>query len=720
VVLPFTSSGAGVDTAAITARLTEALGEWDGVQVTDERATNDALVERGRRPLTLSDAVSIASHLGAGRLVWGDAARDGDSVIVRAKIYGPGKGTLLRAATIAFPANARPPQGQFRSLANWLLRGRNESPWTSGTVRQRQSLPAWLAYDHGKAAALQWDIATARRRFQDALGLDPDFAQAQLWLARTMIWGGEAPDAWRAAAKRAVELRNQLTDRDALAAEAQVAIADGRFPDACERYGRIVALDTTDFAGWFGLGECRLRDSVVVADGRSPSGYRFRSSWQRAMESYLHLIKDMPPPHAEFVYSRLSLVLHTQANELRVGRSPSGRGEAFGAYPARDADTLAFVPYPNSRLSKSVMPHSLLDAVQYNRTTLRDLYQKWASESPRSLDARVAFAALLETTGELTSPAQGEESAVSEIQAARALPSDSAEQLQLVQTELRLLAKRGDWRGAAMLADSIFRAIQHPAGMTAQALVGAAALTGRLRMTSEIFLTNAAGFEVAMANGQPLDIAPDLRRDLATLRAYAALGACADSMRTFPARVDRLLESYFESTRFKQAHDMLLRRPLSLATPCLGAEPLLGVSDGGDRLVIMQQAYARGDTRAVRAYFDSLRVARAGGRPGDVAIDYTFLEAWLLTQIGDSAAATRQLDRTLDALPTLGTYLLSQPTQAAGLVRAMILRAELANAAGDRAHGRQWANAVATIWRNADPELQPFVKRMRSIAADTQ
>jgi hypothetical protein len=60
------------------------------------------------------------------------------------------------------------------------------------------------------------------------------------------------------------------------------------------------------------------------------------------------------------------------------------------------------------------------------------------------------------------------------------------------------------------------------------------------------------------------------------------------------------------------------------------------------------------------------------------------------------------------------------PTEAAGLVRAMALRAELAARAGDRSTARQWAEPVTILWLDADPELRPVVDRMRALAAGKQ
>jgi hypothetical protein len=84
--------------------------------------------------------------------------------------------------------------------------------------------------------------------------------------------------------------------------------------------------------------------------------------------------------------------------------------------------------------------------------------------------------------------------------------------------------------------------------------------------------------------------------------------------------------------------------------------------------------------------------------------------------IGDTAEATHLLDLSLNALPTLGTYLLDQLPQVTTLVRGMALRAQVAAQAGDSSLAKHWAQNVILLWSGADQELQPTVARMRAIA----
>jgi hypothetical protein len=129
----------------------------------------------------------------------------------------------------------------------------------------------------------------------------------------------------------------------------------------------------------------------------------------------------------------------------------------------------------------------------------------------------------------------------------------------------------------------------------------------------------------------------------------------------------------------------------------------------------MQWSLARGDTTRVREQYRQVREAQRDLRPGDVAFDGTFHEAWLLLAIGDTAEATHLLDLTLEALPTIGTDLIDQLPEVATFVRGMALRAELASRAGDRMTARRWAQDVIELWSGADRELQPVVTKLRGL-----
>jgi hypothetical protein len=84
--------------------------------------------------------------------------------------------------------------------------------------------------------------------------------------------------------------------------------------------------------------------------------------------------------------------------------------------------------------------------------------------------------------------------------------------------------------------------------------------------------------------------------------------------------------------------------------------------------------------------------------------------------IRDTAAAIRQLDLVLDALPTLSQFALLEEGQSAAVGRAFALRASLAQAVGDSARQHLWARQALTVWRHADPSLASSIDRLRVLA----
>jgi hypothetical protein len=133
----------------------------------------------------------------------------------------------------------------------------------------------------------------------------------------------------------------------------------------------------------------------------------------------------------------------------------------------------------------------------------------------------------------------------------------------------------------------------------------------------------------------------------------------------------------------------------------------------------MQQAFAKRDLRLLSFLLDSVANDAKTQRPGDVSLDFTYQVAWLRAATGDTAEAVRQLDLALRALPSLSPTSLREVASAAAVGRAMALRAELAAARDEKQERQKWSRAVAELWATGDAELQPVVRRMRAMAAES-
>jgi hypothetical protein len=213
------------------------------------------------------------------------------------------------------------------------------------------------------------------------------------------------------------------------------------------------------------------------------------------------------------------------------------------------------------------------------------------------------------------------------------------------------------------------------------------------------------------------DAVPSVKQPLAALLIRAALGVCDDSVRALPESIARALTSYVGAADRQRVTDRLLGRPLALAAPCLGPAATLMVHEPSSRVLRMQQVAARGDRAAVRRMLDSLDQSRRGMRPGSVSLDVILEEAWMAEFAGDVRGAAARLDVALTALPTLSTYIITEPVMAASVGRAMAYRAELASRLGDPSAAALWASRVLTLWGHADASLDPTLARMRRLAA---
>ena len=138
----------------------------------------------------------------------------------------------------------------------------------------------------------------------------------------------------------------------------------------------------------------------------------------------------------------------------------------------------------------------------------------------------------------------------------------------------------------------------------------------------------------------------------------------------------------------------------------------------GDDLLDLQAAWADGDTLAVRRGLNTMREGRREILPADLTLDALYPEAELLNALGDRRGAAAWLDPTLQALfqvaPHAPTSRISA-VRAAALVRAMALRARLAEGLGDREGAARWAAAVRILWSDADSFLQPEVQQLRRL-----
>lgn len=725
VILPFAhtegSQPLALDGADCAEFLTEAIQRWMEVRVADKTRIYDALARRAAHaPFRLSfDAgLAVAHQLGAGRLVMGHLWAFGDTLRVTAYLYDVAHGgMLLRQASTRMAIAGGEIGVGFNVLADSLLVAGVSAPRGLGAPQTR-SLRALRAYDSGEQALRVWDLAQAMREFRVAIAADPEFARAYVELGQALLWAADStPEADRdraLIALRANKLLNKLGRADSAQLLAQRAVFDRRWQDACRQYHDILAIDSTNFAAWYGLAECNATDPLVMPDPLDTTRYVFRGSWETAVRAYRHALLLAPSFNVAFgsrAAEHLARLLPTHVYWWREGRRD---GVAYFAFPEVEGDTVAFHPLPSTRaVAIDAYLPSHVAAVGRNRRILQQLTEAWVLAFPREAQARRALAYALEAEGLIVPTSGARRSALVELRAAARL-EHGAPRLSDALTLVRLLLKAGEFGAARHTADSLLRKPPHEVAGVA----GVALLVGRPALAARLVAPQDSETQVPTSADHAAVALPVMvfRSGLALL-AYAAAGAPAESVAALEQRVNDLVAQLPPALR-TSARSALLDVPAQLVFDRMGLRPAHRSNPPGPPPRMSQQwALARGDTGAVRVALTT-ELAKRGGALAreDSPPDDVYMAARLLLSVGDTAAAERTLDAPLNDLSSLHMAIFRYLPLTGALVRMMALRAELADHRRDARVARHWAAAVIDLWSGAEPGLQDVVTRMRQIA----
>jgi tetratricopeptide (TPR) repeat protein len=695
--------------------LHDAFARWSGLKMVEQFQVMDAVARHDTLNLRGADARDVSSQLGAGRYVWGDVSSIGDSLRVHASLYDASSGAALDEITVKVGRNGAH-DAPYQQIADRLLfhgsatAGRQASdPGTSSFVARR-------AFLRGQLALQEWSLAAADSAFAEAVAQDPDYAAAYLWLAQVRGWTSANPQQWRALAGNAIAKQMRLSDRERKLAAALLYMANGDFPAACATYKALRTADPRDFAATFGMGECAQRDHVVVPDTRSRSGWRFRASPYQALNAYRDAFELLPSIHKAFrarAFERVRGIFMTRASGRLDGRALPPDTTRFWTAPSWEGDSLVLIPFPTSldqSAPERTLPSTTAEAVDRLRLMFRDVAASWRRTFPDDAVPREAMAVALELLGDPT--------ALDTLRAARPLAVDEEQRIRLAAEEVWLRVKFGVPDNAASLAtanalaDSLLRdALEHPSSSDDQ-LSALAMLTGKANLAATLGRRAA---EPDRAYGAlPLGTIASAH----ALLVFSALGGPADSLRAVEPRVAAEIRSAIPARRQPGLFATLLGQAAGLAFPVYRFQTFSSLAGQGNPFLDAQAAFAKGDLAGARRLLTTEGEYRATTRAADLTLDITYTGAWTLAALGDRAAAVQWLDPVLNAAPLYPPEVISRPANAGALMRAMILRADLAWMSGDTVTARRWARPVTVLWRDADPFLRPIVRRMQTIAAE--
>ncbi|HEY0670871.1 MAG TPA: protein kinase [Longimicrobiales bacterium] len=702
LVLPFTATGAaGVEAQQ---RMHDALRRWRPIEVVDLLNVQEAVRNDGSE-VSAAEARRIARAYGAGRVVRGSITQSGGRYRIAAVLYDANRrNRIIDRATI--PQENVSLDSLFSMLADSLLfdeRGMN--PRTAVPVGT-MSRPAREAFRAGQLALLDWEVERADSLFAAAIRHDPDYAQAHLWLAEVRSWLSDAPAQWQLLAERAVAGKAVLTAKEQRLSEALYALATAQFGQACAIYDSLAAADPRDFYAVYGTADCRRRDRMVVPAPNSESGWRFRSNFYRAILGYQRAFQLWPSTHKAYranSFDRVRQLVFTRTAQLIGGHSREN--DRFLAAAAVRGDTLLFIPYPASAVQTANVRTSP-EAVARLRRIFYDIARDWKAAYPESPVALEALA--------LASDLRGDPGAITNIAKARALATEERYRAHLGALQVVIWLKRAlphdraGVRAAALLADSLVEnnAAESDWSDFAPAI---ALVAGRAD-----YAARAARAAVSPAEDDA-NLPYQVRADAQALLAYASIGVRPDSISLLARRVYERVARVDTPDR-RGAFEFALLRPVTMAFPVVRPGPLKSEDVGGDHLLAGQEALTRGDQRTARETILAQWSNRQTKNPADLQFDAIYPEAWLLFAAGAPQRAAEWLDPPLNALSEQDPAAFADFARMAGLLRAIELRVRIAHALGDRAQARLWADALLSMWDDADPLLQPVAAAMRPYA----
>jgi hypothetical protein len=686
-----------------------ALGRWTGISLVAGVQVSEALKGRSSGAIDRGVASRIARDAGAGRFVRGQVVPFGDSVQVEAVLYDSRDGTALVEKSARLPRDLAGAESIVTRLVDSLLfRGAMpvehfDAP--AGTT----SVPAMWGFIEGRNAVDRWDLAAADSGFGKALRHDPTFTRAALWLAQVRVWQAQPTVTWRSAATQAAAGAARLAPRDAAITGLLEEMSRGEYGSACPRFLELTRQWPNEFPVWYGTATCMSRDGAVVRDPKSPTAWRFRTSYHQVQRAWRRAFALMPAIYRDFRSGGLSstqMLLWTATNRGRSGSAVAPDTGFFMSYPTWEGDSLAFFPrrLADFTLARAVRPEATREAVTRQRLAFYELATEWASADSRSWEAREAVALALWSLG---NPA-----AIDSIRATRGQVRSPHDRVRLGLSEalMRVLAGAPDptaTRAARAIADSALAMGPVPHEADSWDLATLAALTGRGSLAAELIRRASP----RMSRRLP----PALTADALALLAFAALGGPGDSVTVLERRVSDGITAGVEAGRRAAARSEWLGRPSTLVVPELALPSIRELAGTGDYLIDAAAAYAAGDHTNMMRLLRRAEGSRKGSQASDLDFEAIFPEARILAAVGEHRAAISRLDPTLSDLRHMSLQLVNSPMGAALLVRAMALRADLAMTVGDSANARKWARPVALLWSNADPFLEPLVQRMRRI-----
>jgi TolB-like protein/tetratricopeptide (TPR) repeat protein len=690
------------------------LSKWSDIRVVDDERVADLLREvpgaQGKQ-LSLADGLAVAKRAGAGRLVMGDVLKIGSTTAVTAKVFDVRGGQRIRTVRqeSAVQDSLMP---SFGKLARGIL---NVAPPTGANVGEigTTNTAAYQDYLAGVHALNAFDLKTAHRHFDAALAKDSTFALAHYKLAVLIGWENPNDDAKAAHAKAAARFSGALPPRERTLVNGLVAFDNTEFGRACGIYGSLIHPDSSDVEALYGMGECLFHDNVVEAIGGDTTRLRYRGSYNAAVSAFRRTLEIDPTYHLAFQH-----ILDIYVNEgrsttgcrlkdttaLKVDNAAASCADTYTSVSRVEADTLVLIPVSvkNSGAIAAQTELARRTNSRQNKIKKAQAYAlAWADAGPTESRALMILAGTDLMLGDLV----GADTLMPKVRVAELT---DAEQGRMFTARLELAWKRARDGEVVRTIDSI--AATHPAGQAGSYTAISLASLGRMAALDSLIRA-----QLGRSGAPPVALSYYM------LLPRVAVGAV-------PEGVVAAERAFFDAVKSGGAVQGGVRTATAqtLTTTMFGLrfprQEWPAVDSTLDHRLLPALALARKDTAALRLAANTLdsaaRVA-ADSRSPDDGTALIAADAFLV--LGDSTAALTAVRRFLDrGIDASSIYASVSPAAFQTLLwpRALLLRADLEAAKGDKQVARTYYRRFLTLWAKADPELQPIVDRARkSLAA---
>lgn len=682
------------------------MSRWRDIRVIDDERVADLMRETpevgNAQTLSLNAGLAVARRAGAGRLVMGDVLKVGIRTAVTAKVYNVRTGQRIRSVSeqTVVQDSVMPLFGKLAQKILDLAPPQGAQVGALGTTR----VDAYQEYVAGVEAMNKFDLTEARARLRDAIRLDSTFALAHFKMSTLIGWVDPNDAGRRSHAEIAARFQTGLPARERALIAGVVAQSVNDYTKACEIYSGLVKADSSDVEALYGIGECLYHDVTVEAVNGDTTKMRFRGDWNGSIRAFQRVLQLDPTYHLAFAHVLDVLTVDRHNNGCYRPDPGSRCVQNYAAFLMRSGDSLVAVPVrvPADSAKLRVQAEQYVQSHSRRRNLLaaHEAARAWVQSSPNELRARTTLADILLQRG-LIAQADSAYARITE-------PSATIfETLPRLLNRIEIAYKTWNAAEAIRLYDSVRTADIPLPSSTPQTIRFGNAISGYgLAFGRVTEFDSVVAASMRQQNAAPYIVAYQRHAS------RAAFGLPTDSL----AIAER---AFFDSiaVRSRLAATRQLAPTLMYALRAPRPEwPPLDTTVRDARLLPAIALAAR-DTvrlRAAVATLDSITMAVAAAGVADSGFSLVAAEGYLALR--DSAAALRMLSVALDN--SLGTTRIFPPQGGAGsivvvLPRMMLLRADLAAAAGRREEARTWYKRFADHWSTAVPEFQPLVERAR-------